>query len=559
MSWALALLLLPQAVPQGAAPRTIAIDPWRADASFEISGHQIRDLDGDGRAEFVVLARDGRVRSFQPLSTEPARARGELVLGAPERSLVELASFGGKSYLIALCPAGTLAYPLDAEGVVGAEASPWIPRARFGLRLGAPAFAPFLQDVNQDGVLDVVVPTLAGLELYLAKLEPAKLEPERAAPSFRKAATIAVELARSTEHEGGALSDSLSASLRIPGLDTSDVNGDGRADLVVRKDERRAWHLQRADASFPLEPDVSLDLSIFRDTTPAAEISFGSTLAVGDEASFQSRDLDGDALPDYVISHRRKVWVFRGGAAGPQFTEPSAILKTAEDITFLLATPLDDDALADLLLVKVQVPTLATLLRGLFGEWDVQIRALGYRNTGAGTFETSPGLTSELALRLPGIVGLMKNPEELVGRFEELQQRFRGGARGDVDGDGAEDTMLVTPDGKALELWAGSPADTRMDEQRWLRTLFFDDPERVWDIERALTTLGSLAERQVASATGGRPPDRSIPLRDPAGNEVLGLECADFDADGAREVVITYRSLTDAHAGGFDVVRFGRR
>lgn len=547
MSW---LLALPLVLAQESAPRTITIAP-----EFEIAGHRIADFDHDGRADLVVLARDGRVRTFRPLSSEPARPLGELALASPTRSLLDLASWGARAYLIAETPEGTLAYPLDGEGRIGASGATWIPRGRFTVRLEAPSFAPVVMDVNRDGVPDVLVPTLAGVELWQASQEP-----DAAAPSFRKAATVAVQITRGAEHGVDTLSDRLEHSLVIPGLDTTDVNGDDRPDLLVSQEGRRAWHLQRADASFPLEPDVELDLAIFRDTTPASENTFGSTLSADeDRASFQSRDLDGDSVPDYVIAHGRKVWVFRGGPAGPQFTEPSAILKTAEDITAALVLPLDQDPLADLLLVKVQIPTLATLLRGLFSEWDVHIRALGYRNVGAGKFETTPGLSNDLALRLPGIVGLVKNPERFTQRFEELGKRFRGGARGDVDGDGAEDVLLITPDGRALELWRGRPGDAPAEsgDERELRALLFGEAGAVWDIDRTLAALGSLAERQVARATGGRPPDRSLPLPDPATTEVHGVECADFDGDGTREVVLSCRKVEDTRAGWFEVLVFG--
>jgi len=203
---------------------------------------------------------------------------------------------------------------------------------------------------------------------------------------------------------------------------------------------------------------------------------------------------------------------------------------------------------------------VAALLRGLFGEWDVPIRALGYRNVGAGKFETTPSQTSELSLRLPGIVGLLKNPEKFIKRFEELDKSFRAGARGDVDGDGNEDTLLVTADAKAIELWLGRPEEApEKRKDRWLRKLLFADSDHVWDLERAFTALGNIAERQVALATGERPPDRSLPLRDPASTRVLDLECADFDGDGAREVVVAYRDLVDPRKRWFDVLVFGKK
>ena len=132
-----------------------------------------------------------------------------------------------------------------------------------------------------DGLDDIVVPTLSGVELWLASLGT-----EQRAPAFRKMATISVEVAHWGSHDAEYLSDSLESSFAIPGLATRDVNGDGRPDLLVEQGNRRAFHLQREDGSFPLEADVAVDLSIFRDTTEASGFALGGTLSAGDKASW---------------------------------------------------------------------------------------------------------------------------------------------------------------------------------------------------------------------------------------------------------------------------------
>lgn len=546
MNSALAVLFV--TLVQDSAPRVVTIDP-----GFEIAGHRLVDTLPAGRTPFVVVARDGRVRSFAPKSETPIAARGELTLPHARRSLLDLAVWNDKTYLIALTPDGTFAYALDGDGVVSKDGSTWISRAKFNLRLVAPTFSSFVQDVNRDGLGDVVVPTLAGVELWLCSRDAPS-----GVPTFRKAATVSVEIDRSATTQFENLSDELESELEIPGLDTADVNGDSRPDLVVAQGRRRAWHLQREDGSFPVTADVSVDLSLFRDTLPEAEIRLGGTLSGSDRAKLQSRDLDGDKIPDYVIGHGRKVWVFRGGNAGPQFTTPSAILKTAEDITALLVHPLDADARADLLLVKVQIPTLATLLRGLFGDWGVRVRVLGYRNIGEGKFEDRPTLSNDLELRLPSIVGLLKNPEKILERFEELQKRFRAGARGDIDGDGTEDVLLVSADEKVLEIWLqpSGDASTAGAGERKLRGLLFDDPGAVWDLDSVVGALGNFAERQVALATGSRASDRRVPLRDPSEAHLRSVESADFDGDGRAEIVLSYTRRNAASAGWFEVLVF---
>lgn len=562
-----ALVLLFALAPQE-SPKAAVADP-----GFELAVHQVADLDRDGRAEILCVGRDGRVRTLRPLAGAAAVPAGDLTLPDPKRTLLDFTELGGRAFLVAQTPKGTIAYPLLEGGRVSSEGTTWIPRARFTMRLEAPAFARIVGDVNRDGTPDVVVPTWNGVELWLGSApegdgagkdggaDGGAAERGQAPPSFRKTATVAVDVLRWGSHQAELLSDSLEGSFAIPALETRDVNGDGRPDLIVEHEKRRAFHLQRADGAFPLEPDVDLDLGIFRDTIPSAPMQLGGTLTIGDEATYSSSDLDGDGIPDYVIGHRRKVWVFRGTQEGPQFKEPSAILKTAEDITALLVAQLDADERPDLLLVKVQIPTLATLLRGLFGEWDVRIRALAYRNVGEGRFETSPSLSNELLARLPGIVGLIKNPESILERFEDLEKRFRSSVRGDVDGNGGEDVLLVTVEQTALEVWLEAPgaSEDEPSGSRTMREILFEDENRVWDVDRLVSALGSFAQRRVALLTGGRPPDRTLPLEDPERAEIVEIQCADFDGDGADEVVIAYKRRGDPRSGWFAAIQLDEK
>lgn len=531
---------------------------WVVDPPFEAVGHRCMDGGGGRSGALLVFGRHGEIAVWTPPAAEGAESdesRGKLSIAAklphPERTLVDLARYGDQRFVVVAAPDGVSAYEVDSAGALSAEPKAWIPRARFSLRVLAPQLTGMVQDVNRDGAPDIVLPAPQTCELWLARIGA-----ESGAPTFRKAATVAVETSRWGSRDGEFLSDELESSFAIPNLDTRDVNGDGRPDLLVQQDQRRAFHLQREDGSFSAAPDVQVDLSIFRDTTQKGSFQLGGVLNANDEASWSSRDLDGDGVPDYVIGHRRKVWVFRGGAQGPQFTEPSAILKTAEDITVLSVIELDADDAPDLLLVKVQIPTLATLLRGLFGEWDVRVGALGYRNKGSATFETSPKWSNELTVRLPGIVGLAKNPEKVLDRFTQLDKSFRLSVRGDLDGDGALDVLLASEDGTRLDAWVGVPtseADAR--GERKLREILFDDRNTTWDIDRVVAALGNLAQRQVATLTGGRTPSWSVELREKGALELAVMNCCDFDGDGRDEIVVGYRRAANQRMAVLEVLR----
>src|SRR5262249_52865781 len=151
-------------------------------------------------------------------------------------------------------------------------------------------FAEIARDVNGDGRPDLVVPRGEDCELWLNS----GVDPQTRLPVFTRTASFHVALERSVATRAEALSDVLESSFRIPALRIEDVNGDGRRDLCVESGKTRTWSLQRADGSFPAEPDVTLDLSTFRDTTPEATVELGRTLAGGDDQRLETRDLDGD-------------------------------------------------------------------------------------------------------------------------------------------------------------------------------------------------------------------------------------------------------------------------
>lgn len=516
---------------------------------------RLADLDGDGAVELLLFDDLGRMTRHRAQGGSWLAAAGAAELEDPAHALVDFAALEPDSAaqgVVVATPRGTFLWQAAGEGFP-AEPRRLSARARMPYRTGAPRWGPIVQDVNRDGRPDVVLPVHGACELWLS---------ERAADGaleLRRSARVAVDVERNVESEGLRLSDVLESSISVPNLATRDVNGDGRPDLVVEDGARRSFFLQDAAGAFPAQPDVLLDLSIFRDAGFEGGVQPGRTLSLEGQATYRSRDLDGDGIPDHVVAHGRKVWVFLAGTKGPQFTEPLAILKTAEDITAVTLARIDGDALPDLVLFKVAVPTIATLLRGLFGEWDVSIGAVGYRNLEGRGFEASPSSRAELVVRLPSIVRMLKNPADLLQRFEELSSRFRIVVHGDFDGDDTEDLGLVSSDGARLEVWIGSrgAGGAALDADRALREVFFETSDAVWDLERILLWLGGVADRQVALETGGRPASFSIDLRPAAEAGLESLLAGDLDGDGRDELVAGYASADGGESARFDVLRIG--
>jgi hypothetical protein len=501
-----------------------------------IADWHLVDADGDGAAELLTIDRAGRVsvRRSGPSGTFPEAPLGGFALPHPEHTLLALAPAGAGLELVLVDPDGARRRGLS--GPDWERETPLAASAQNRLRVGRPTFAPLIQDANGDGRFDLVVPDARGADLWLA------VATEAGGEELRRAARVPLRASHSAYADAELLSDVLTEELVVPRLDTEDVNGDGRADLVVVEGERQSWHLQDQDGSFPIKPTVEVDLAIFRDTTPEASVAPGHTLVLGDDASMSSSDLNADGIPDYVIAHRRKVWVFLGGAAGPQFTEPATILKTAEDVTTLLLLDLDQDDLPDLLIVKLVVPSLASILVGMVRSFDVEITALGYRNEGGRSFSKTPTDRGTVVLRLPPLLELLKRPEDVLERLEEVGRKYRSAASGDFDGDGHEDVALLSEDGSRLELWrapADAPEEVEGEGAAWIRKLLFSQEDPIFDIDRVIDLIGGYAEQRTRRLTGDRAPDAALAIAKGALPLVAALP-ADVDGDGRVELVLGY-------------------
>jgi hypothetical protein len=525
----------------------------------EVSDWKLVDLDGARGSELFVVLVDGTIETVRfdtDASKPPQRDAGKLA--DPRHCAIALAPLAGPldgqgpPDLLIASPRGVERVKA-AGGVFSGEPRVLAPRARMRLRTGRPRFAPFVQDVNGDGRADLVVPSGDALDVWIQGVATGS-EQE---PPFTKVASIKVPVGSSRSTDAALLSNDLESSITIPGLSMSDVNGDGRPDLLVEDGEKRAFHLVREGGAISATPDVQVDLGIFRDTTPRADLVPGRTLAGNDQAVYVSRDLDGDGIPDYVIAHRRKVWVFHGTKDGPQFTQPSTILKAADDVTALLVLDLDDDKRPDLLLVKVQVPSLATILRGLVATWSVDIDAIGYRNDGQGGFETTPKWRNTLSLEVPSILSILKDPDKIVRRFEGVGKKFRQPCEGDFDGDGVQDLALVSEDAQRLEVWRGqSDLEKKALEpgETVLRKILFEDENSTWDLERLLSWMSNFGDRRVSILTGGREPAARFVLRDKNAWRLEELAAADLDGDGRVDLVLRYSAVGASRTSSFDVL-----
>jgi len=497
----------------------------------------VADTDGDGRVELLLVGGDGVVLRHGLDAKGALVRRGGATLRDPTHSLLAVADIHPAPgvELVVCDTSGTSWVRWPAEDVVApADGQPLVRRARNQIRVDRPRVSSFVQDLNSDGRMDVLLPTLQGVQPYLQEAPAAD-----GTVQFRSMALLPVRAQARVGERGAGSDPELQGEVVVPQVQTSDLNGDGRPDLLTRERSRRAFHLQAEDGTFR-EP-VEVDIDQFEDSTPKATVAPGETVVLGDRQLLQRGDIDGDGIPDFVVAHRRKVWTFLSSKEGPQF-QKARTQAVADDVSAMLVLDLDDDAKADLLAFQVQLPGVASLILGLVQSIDIDIRAVGYRSEN-GAFAGTPAWRRTVTLRIPPILSLLGKQQELVQKFTDIVSKARLGVRGGFLGTGRKDLALLGTDGKSLELYATEGNGPTLDSssgRKLLRRLLFEDPNPLFDLDRIFSLVSGILDDQAGGLVGDRKPVATVPLRDAKEWRVADLLVGSFDGAPRDGLMVVY-------------------
>jgi hypothetical protein len=225
----------------------------------------------------------------------------------------------------------------------------------------------------------------------------------------------------------------------VPTLQTADLDGDGRSDVVATN--RHALHLfrQRADASFPLEPDRVLPLRLI-----PLEDHVRNTGSVRSEL----RDLDGDGRADLLLSYasggllraanRSRIHLNRDG--GFDLTAPDQVFEREGGVAADELVDLDGDGRPEWL--RVFLPLGLLEMAEVFVQREIDLEASILRPGDGGTFDPQPWLQRQISVSFD---------------FETLRPRgFSATVGEDWNGDGYRD-WLSSARGDAVEVWLGGP------------------------------------------------------------------------------------------------------
>jgi len=347
-----------------------------------VAGVNAADLDGDGKLDLIAGVLKG--------SGDKTR-----------RSLAVFwnrgGAFAGKPDLIIPLDADVCAYDLaDIDGQPGAELLAITATGVRAHSLATRALGPTINLVSQPtlflraprtelaryhvaqplgpkGELALLVPGLGTLSIY-----------QRASVGapFVKRGQLDVEVEMAIEGGGRGERQSaqhgiseLGVTARFPSIDVADLDGDGRPDLLIARDEHVRGYLQAADGSFSNEPSFVHTFAVRPKGTDDAEPSPSADEEHDRNFSIQMRllDIDGDGRADAVITTTKTagissatttVYLFFGTAKGFA-DQPDQVIRT-EGVNFVgtQIADLTGDGHPDLLIPSFKL-SLFAIIRAL--------------------------------------------------------------------------------------------------------------------------------------------------------------------------------------------------
>jgi hypothetical protein len=395
-------------------------------------------------------------------------------------------------------------------------------------------YLPFLQDINRDGVGDVVVPGAATFHVYLLKGDGSasgELEvPEKLEIRSRLRAVN--------------LGDRVGQSVSIPLFELRDVNSDGRVDLVSRTEDRLEVFLAAGDGTYPRSPSYVLDLAAARaqlgEFSPDDLDWSNLTGAFTRTVQAKSADVNGDGVEDVVLRAGGKVSLFIGSNQGLLDTShPSQVLKSSGNVVFAALEDEDGDRRPDLWLVRLEAIGVGDVFLWLISSGKLGIDFFIYRNGGE-RFASRPSRRLEVTVRFPSVVSILGQLDELENYFENKSAVLR--RSGDLQGLGEGRDAVVLEKGR-LQAFLGkvqSPSvKGGLNLLSILRFLGYRPDQDRYDLDFTnLKEFVSRLEGQAPLRDPQGPADLEIPLA--GASSAPGLWLLDLNGDRRDDFLLVY-------------------
>lgn len=424
-----------------AQDRALPLRVWTLQLPGNELGCDVADMDGDGDLDLVVAHMSDPTSEARTISVFLQGTKANRFAAKPERRYAvpaDACAFVAGDFdpapgaeIALLCPTRVL--------VLRSKGAPLLVHKDPGFfdypeRGGLPVW-DLARDLDGDGIPELLIPTKRGYAVLsrtktsaLAESSKLRLEiDQRFGPTF----------------ETKLLNRLLTSTLRLRRVVNTDLDADGRQDLIAVDPKGLARYLQRPDGTFPERPDRTDPFRITRGKEEEGDKGSGGFTSV----RLNLEDVDGDGRADLLATRtmgevglfsslRTQQLLFLAQEGLPQTWDerkPSAVLNLkgiSADPTLL---DWDGDGRLDLVLSTYRMDMLTNVKRALADSLTISYLIFLQRKGKAEPFLDEPDATLDVEVPL-----------------ESLQQQ--GGARAviftaDVDGDGVRDQIARRPDG----------------------------------------------------------------------------------------------------------------
>lgn len=464
-----------------AQDRALPLRVWTLQLAGNELGCDVADMDGDKDLDLVVAHMSGPTGDARSISvffqgTKAARfaAKPGRIFAVPADACAFVAGEfdpAPGAEIALLCPTRVL--------LLRSKGAPLLVHREPGFfdypeRGGLPVW-DLARDLDGDGLQELIVPTKRGYAILgrtkggaLAQRSELRLEvDQRFGPTF----------------ETKLLNRLLTSTLRLRRVVHTDLDADGRQDLVAVNAKGLARYLQRPDGTFPSRPDRTDPFTITRGKEEEGDKGGGGFTSV----RLNLEDVDGDGRADLLATRtmgevglfsslRTQQLLFLAQKGLPQTWDerkPDAILNLKGISADPLLIDWDGDGRQDLVLSTYRMDMLTNVKRALADSLTISYLIFLQRK-GKEPFSDEPDATLDVEVPL-----------------ESLQQQ--GGARAviftaDVDGDGVRDQIARRTDGSLVVARGqierdGDEVELSFSDRPVKITVPRTEPPRIYDLD----------------------------------------------------------------------------
>lgn len=509
-------------------------------------------FDKDARLDLLVASESDltlRLQDAQGKFGDPIQLALGKELGGG--ALIDLADLDkdGTDEVVALHRSGVDRFSFDAKARRFVRMQPALIEGQRGIPFLHLAREDFLYDIDGDGDRDIAFPVNG--RVYVYAQENGKFERKGEVETAR----ATVQLRSGAPHLGGAAS----ARIEIPRLKVAKRGS--QSVIEVKLGDGRT--LRSNEGASVLAGEYSISAG-GEDKLAPFKKRHGIELKNNESLQAIVEDLDGDGSGDYTIVYKNRIWVYKGSAKGMDFERaPDQLVKvsTADRVSALLL-PLDEDRRPDLVLFKYQVPSVARIVAALAIGLRSEIEVIGYPNDGDPVFSRRPAYRSTFVIKVPPLLQLIGEIEELVERFRQVTRPLQGLTSGDFDGDGRQDVLRLV--GDQMEIYRSQPDDPPLIDlasasgrellgnfglYKLVQRTLFEKPRRDVSIDGAIALANDVVSTMQGATTLGRQPTQRVAVPAEAARRVDQILTQDIDGDGRDDIILYVEPDLEPKAG----------